>query len=164
MSVKKDLKPEQQEKINRKNQVIQEKEKILEMIETYKEIAVESEKIIRKTQLAELEDLAHILAAKEYSVDLGAALNQNVDNLVRLLTTSTNDLSLKERVNEISSALLQAANNLKLKKNVREFVEANPDKRRDAVGTPSIEPEPLSSQSEKDREAELKDFETEEKR
>jgi hypothetical protein len=48
-------------------------------------------------------------------------------------------------VNEISSALLQAANNLKLKKNVREFVEANPDKRREAVGTPSIEPEPLSS-------------------
>lgn len=59
------------------------------MIEVYKEIAGESEKIIRKTQLNELEDLAAVIAAKEYQLDLGFQLNQNVDNLVRVLTSPT---------------------------------------------------------------------------
>lgn len=36
LSAKKDLKPEQEEKISKKNQIAQEKEKYLQMIEIYK--------------------------------------------------------------------------------------------------------------------------------
>lgn len=34
------------------------------MIEVYKEIAADNEKLLRKTQLAELEDLAGVIAIK----------------------------------------------------------------------------------------------------
>ena len=73
------------------------------MIEVYKEIAGENEKLIRKSQLLELEEIAAMIAAKEYLVDLGFLFNQNVDNLVRVLTTPTSaDLTLQERISEIS--------------------------------------------------------------
>lgn len=69
------------------------------MIEIYKEIAGESEKIIRKIQLAELEDLAGVLAAREHGADLGAQINSNLDSLVKILLNPTsNDLSLQQRV------------------------------------------------------------------
>ena len=69
------------------------------MIEIYKDIAGESEKVIRKTQLAELEDLAGIIATREFGADLGNVFNQTVDNLVKILITSTsNDLNIKQRV------------------------------------------------------------------
>lgn len=131
LSTKKDLKPEQEEKVSKKPQVLQEKEKYLEMIEIYKEIAAENEKIIRKAQLAELEDLASILAAKEYLLDLGLQSNMNVDNIGRILTTPTSaDLTLKQRIEEISASLIEAASNSKLKKNIKKAVEENQDKKK----------------------------------
>ena len=54
LAARKDLKPEQEEKISKKGQTIQEREKYQEMIEVYKEIALENEKLIRKSQLSEL--------------------------------------------------------------------------------------------------------------
>lgn len=71
-------------------------------------------------QVAELEDLAAILALKEYGVDIGSPSNQTIDNLVKVLTTPTNaDLTLQQRVSEIGNVLIQTAGNNKLKKNVK---------------------------------------------
>jgi len=52
LSARKDLKPEQEEKISKKAQVVEEREKYQEMIEVYREIAAENEKLIRKNQIA----------------------------------------------------------------------------------------------------------------
>jgi len=65
------------------------------MIEVYKEIALENEKLIRKTQLSELEDLASIIAAREYGADLTATLNQSVDSLVKILTNPSRELTIQ---------------------------------------------------------------------
>lgn len=57
---------------------------------------------------------------KEYGVDLGFLLNQNVDNLVRVLTTPTSaDLTLEGRIKEISNSLVESAGNNKLKKSIK---------------------------------------------
>lgn len=104
--------------------------------------------MIRKTQLVELEDLAGIIAAKEYAVDLGFLLNQNVDNLVRVLTTPTsNDLTFKQRIDEISTALTDNANNNKLKKSFKEFAQANENLQKPKPNASSNQPEPLSPRS-----------------
>jgi hypothetical protein len=61
-------------------------------------VAVESEKTIRKVQLTELEDLAAIIAIKEFGADLGPSNNAHVDNLVKVLTAPTShELSLQQR-------------------------------------------------------------------
>lgn len=151
LSARKDLKPEQQEKISKKPQVLQEKEKFLEMIEIYKEIAAENEKIIRKTQLAELEDLAEIIAAREYGVDLPPKFNQSVDSLVKTLTTSSRELTIKERVNQLAQALIDISNNKKLKVTVKDYIKSNPDLKI-AGESFSSQPEPISPRSEKERE------------
>ena len=64
LSLKKDLKPQQEQKISKKPQILQQKDKYLEMIDTYKDIAADNEKLIRKAQLTELEDLAGLIAIK----------------------------------------------------------------------------------------------------
>ena len=63
---KADLKPEQEDKVNRKPEVLEEKRKYLEFIEIYQNVVQENEKSVRKFQLSELEDLATLLAAREY--------------------------------------------------------------------------------------------------
>lgn len=100
-------------------------------------------------QLAELEELANILAIREYGGDLGFLLNQNVDNLVRLLTTPTSgDLTLQQRVEEIATALTENASNNKLKKAAKEHVQNNQTKKI-AKGNEALsnKPEPISPQS-----------------
>lgn len=64
LSLKKDLKPQQEQKISKKPQILQQKDKYTEMIDTYKDIAADNEKLIRKAQLTELEDLAGLIAIK----------------------------------------------------------------------------------------------------
>jgi hypothetical protein len=43
-----------------------------------------------------------------------------------LTTPTSNDLTLKQRIDEITATLVEAANNSKLKKNLKQFVLANP--------------------------------------
>ncbi len=64
LSLKKDLKPQQEQKISKKAQILQQKDKYTEMIDTYKDITADNEKLIRKAQLTELEDLAGLIAIK----------------------------------------------------------------------------------------------------
>lgn len=64
LSLRKDLKPQQEQKVSKKPQILQQKEKYTEMIEVYKEIAGDNEKLLRKAQITELEDLAGLIAIK----------------------------------------------------------------------------------------------------
>ncbi len=43
-----------------------------------------------------------------------------------MTTPTSNDLTLKQRIDEITATLVEAANNSKLKKNLKQFVLANP--------------------------------------
>jgi hypothetical protein len=43
-----------------------------------------------------------------------------------LTTPTSNDLTLKQRIDEITATLVEAANNSKLKKNLKQFVLAHP--------------------------------------
>jgi hypothetical protein len=50
-------------------------------------------------QQLELEDLAAVLAAKEFGADLGNSVNQSINTLVKILTcSSSSELSLQQRV------------------------------------------------------------------
>lgn len=52
--------------------------------------------------MVELEDLAVLLASREFGADIGETQNAVVDNLIKLLITQpVSNLSLKERVSEI---------------------------------------------------------------
>lgn len=95
------------------------------MISVYKEIAAENIKIIRKAQLSELEDLASIIAVREYGADLTANFNQSVDSLVKILTSTSRELTIQQRVAQITEALIKSANNEKLKTVVKNYIESN---------------------------------------
>lgn len=122
----------------------------------YKGIVKENEEAYRKTQLTELEDLAALIASREYGADVGEKSNASVDSLVKILTAqSLANMTLKERVTQISNALIQTANDQKLKSNVRKYINENEDKTVNAEGM-SNEPEPRSPRSERERENEIK--------
>ena len=113
----------------------------------YKVIVKENEDAYRKTQLTELEDLAALIASREYGADIGEKQNSAVDNLVKILPLqSLGNLTLKERVTQISDALIQTANDKKLKDNVRKYISQNEDKTANLEGM-SNEPEPRSPRS-----------------
>ena len=50
--------------------MLAEREKYQELIEVYKGVLKDNEKAIRKSQLCELENLAGLIAAREYGADV----------------------------------------------------------------------------------------------
>lgn len=132
------------------------------MIEVYKEIANENIKTMRKAQLLELENLASIIAAREYGADLGSSFNQSVDSLVKILINPSRELTIQQRVAQISEALIKNANNDKLKAVVKAYLESNLE--RKIKEDLSNQPEPISPRSEREREAEIKELVEEERK
>lgn len=121
----------------------------------------DNQKAIRKSQLVELEDLAALIASREYGADVGEKSNATIDNLVKVLTSSSAaNMTLKNRVSQISEALTKVADDKRLKSSIRRYLEENQDKTA-VVESMSIEPEPRSPRSEKEREKQIEEIEEE---
>lgn len=103
------MKPEQEEKVNKKDQTLAEKDKYMEFISVYKEIAADNAKAYKQWQLSELKDLSALLVALEYGYkpdsDVVAKLKQTMSG------PSSPGLTLKERHEELSEALCSFGQN-----------------------------------------------------
>jgi len=114
------LKPEQVEKINRKDSLLEERLRLEETSAYYKEAIAENAEHYRNIQLKELDTLARALVVYQTSptfVDYG-----KLSNLWNALSQIGSESTLNQSITTTSNVLREFANDRKLQKNLTTFV------------------------------------------
>lgn len=127
LEVREDLKPEQVEKVNRKESLEAERERVEEFIGLYKQHLIENADAIKEGQQSELAKLSRglaVLHSKTTHETEKEAFKGKLTGLWNSLKedTRSNETSLTSFVTRINSALLAFSNDFNLQEGLTKFV------------------------------------------